>query len=103
MRALLVILLPACTPSYESATERAATALCEREIACDWIDEDDMEDCLDDGEDLFQETWPAGECDGDIDDDGFDQCIDEIESLECDDWLDYLNVLQDCSASEVCQ
>ena len=98
----LALLMVGCAPSYDSAKSNAAEALCQRSLACGQIDDSDMENCLDDNEDLFQSLWPEDDCDGDIDHDGYSYCLDSIDRIQCDDWIDYLNALDDCSSAKVC-
>ena len=99
----LALLVMGCTPSYDDAKANAAEVLCERSLSCGQIDDSDMENCLDDNEDLFQTLWPESDCDKDIDHDGYDACLDSINQIQCDDWIDYLNALDDCSSDNVCQ
>jgi len=98
----VALLLGGCAPSYDTAKSHAAEVLCERSLSCGQIDDSDMEDCLDSNEDFFQSLWPADECDGDINADGYSYCLDSIDRIECDNWVDYLNALDDCGSAKVC-
>lgn len=98
-----LFLTMACTPSRDKAVSGATRSYCERSLECDWIGEEDMEECYDDMEDVFSDLWPESECESDISAEGYDECLASIEAIGCDDWLDYLSAVEDCGSSDVCE
>ena len=96
--------LAACVPSYTKGPDVAASRYCQRAVECDWIARDDMEDCVDDTEDVFEGLWPESQCE-----DGFVQaewndCMQALDEISCDNVLGALQVAAGaCSASQVCK
>lgn len=98
-----LLIAAACTPSREGAVRGATETYCHRALECDWYDESDAEDCYDDMEDVFDDLWPEEECEGDIVGEQYDECLDSIQEIDCGSWMDWLDALEECSSSQVCE
>lgn len=98
---VLLGLLAACVPDKESAVDLATTHYCQRALDCDWTD--DVEDCEDGAEDVFDSLWEDDDCEEDgLDREGWDACLEAIDNLNCDDWTMGLSTISACEADEVC-
>lgn len=102
-----VLALSACgNISLESAIDRAADATCTNLDKCGEIGEGrtyaTRNACMVDYRATFQNSWPAGQCEDNINPDGFDQCIGRIEIAQCGNLLDLANVVLNCTPGRVC-
>ncbi len=107
---LIPLLTTACLVpvTRDGFIARAAIETCESERACDDIGEDgdwdDMEDCLDAMEDVFEGAWSEDDCQAeDFDRDAFKDCVDDAREAACDDeFFDQIDAVSSCRAAVVC-
>lgn len=95
--------LVACVPAVEDAPTAAAETYCEHSFECGWIDESEIEGCIDTSEDVFEAFWNPEDCAQGFSREGWGQCMDGIEAIECDDLLSGLiDITDDCDLLTVC-
>lgn len=94
-------LLSGCAPDKDHAVESATEAYCRKAEACDWTD--DVPECEDATEEVFEGLWADDDCEEDgIDYGGWQDCMEAIDNLNCEDWTRGLSSLGACDASDVC-
>lgn len=97
-------LFTACVPDVEDAPQVAAEVYCERSVECGWTEEDELDDCVDLSEDVFEAFWPEDDCSAGLEREGWKQCMETVETLDCEGslsgWL--TDVGEDCDRLSVC-
>ena len=93
--------------SQGAARDRATRAACDKYAECDAIGNGAMyetrESCEIDQRAAWDDLWPAGECDGQIDQSQLEACEVTIQTAECGNLLDFVNIIANkCSRANVC-
>lgn len=93
--------------AQKPARDQAVTAVCDRLVACGAVGRgltyESRDDCETRQRDYWQSTWPPADCDGRISSSNLDACLQTIDTAECNNGLDILNVLANkCTKAKVC-
>ena len=96
-----LLALSACVPDKDQAVQSATEAYCQKAEECDWTD--DVADCEDATEEVFDGLWSNDDCEEDgLDREGWNNCLEAIDNLNCEDVTRGLSSLGACDSSDVC-
>ena len=108
------LLLSACgsdddnnAESQSSARDQATRAACDKLAECGRIgagqDYETRESCEIDQRASWERTWPPASCDGHIDTTALNACLVAIQTAQCGNALDLLNIYANkCTQANVC-